>query len=176
MSITTVCPSCAAKFRAPDEAAGKTAPCPKCRSPLTVPVPKQPLATPKQKDYARELGIEFPDNIDRKAISNLIDDAVAKRDEVRFQRLDELEQREATAADGLRLADATAGEIVKALEARGLSAVIISMRRDDIEDFDQLKGIGVNISFTDNMTQHDMESVILTLAHPILQERLGRPL
>jgi hypothetical protein len=170
MSITVACPACKAKFAAPEEAAGRTAHCPKCNSPIPVPAPPRPLATEKQKDYARELGIEFPANIDRKTISKLIDEAVAKRDKERFDRLDDLERREAVAAEGLRLADATTDEMVKALTDRGMIAILIS--RDDIEDFDHMEGIPVILASTDDMTQHDMESVIFAVAAPIVYKRM----
>ena len=172
MSITVTCPSCKAKFAAPEEAAGRTAHCPKCASPIPVPAPPRPLATEKQKDYARELDIPFAENVDRSTISNLIDEAVAKRDDERFDRLDELERREAIAAEGLRLVDATTDEIVKALIGRGMIAILIS--RDAIEDFDQMEGIPVTLASTDDMTQHDMESVILAVAAPILYKRMKK--
>jgi hypothetical protein len=170
MSITVTCPSCKAKFAAPEEAAGKTAHCPKCGSPIPVPAPPRPLATEKQKDYARELGISFPENVDRKTISKLIDQAVAKRDDERFDRLNQLERREAAAAEGLRLVDATTDEIVKALTDRGMIAIVIS--RDAIEDFDQMEGVPMTLAYTDDMTQHDMESVILAVATPTLLKRM----
>jgi len=174
MSIPVTCRSCTAKFAAPEEAAGKTAHCPKCGGPIAVPVPPRPLATEKQKDYARELGIEFPASIDRKTISKLIDEAVAKRDDERFHRLDDLQRREAVAADGLRLSVATTDEIVKALYERGMSALLITMQTDEIVDFEHLKGLTANYSFTDNMTMEDVESVILTAAAPILETRLKK--
>jgi PHP family Zn ribbon phosphoesterase len=171
MSIPVACPSCAAKFHAADEAAGKTAHCPKCGSPIPVPVPPRPLATQKQKDYARALGAQFPENIDRKAIGKLIDQAVTKRDEERFRQLDDLERREAVASEGLRLADATSDEIVKALYERGLTAVLITFQTNEIVDFEHLTGVTGSYSFTDNMAEEDMESVILTAATPFLYKR-----
>ena len=81
MSNAVACPSCKARFTASDEAAGKTAHCTKCGSAITVPIPPRPLATEKQEEFARDLGIQFPDNIDRRAISELIDAAVANQDE-----------------------------------------------------------------------------------------------
>jgi hypothetical protein len=36
MPISVVCPSCSAKIKAPDAAAGKRLPCPKCKQPFVV--------------------------------------------------------------------------------------------------------------------------------------------
>src|SRR5262249_49976027 len=44
MPIATTCPHCAAKIKAPDNAAGKKAACPKCKYPLVVPVSSQAAA------------------------------------------------------------------------------------------------------------------------------------
>ncbi len=44
MPVTVSCPSCGAKLKAPDSAAGRQLPCPKCRSPITVPAGSKPDA------------------------------------------------------------------------------------------------------------------------------------
>lgn len=44
--------------------------------------PKE-LATAKQKEFARDLGIDFPPDISKSAISRRIDRAIAKRDQER---------------------------------------------------------------------------------------------
>ena len=43
MSIPVKCPKCRAEFRVKDEFAGRTGPCPKCKSPITVPRPEAPV-------------------------------------------------------------------------------------------------------------------------------------
>jgi hypothetical protein len=172
MSILVSCPSCEAKFAAPEEAAGKSAHCPKCEGRIVVPKGGRLLATESQKEYARDLGIDFPADCDRTAMSRLIDTAVDKRDEERIQRLNDLEEREEATNEGIRLATATPDEIVKALYDRGLTALLITMQTDEIIDFEQLAGLRASYSFTDNMRMKDVESLILTAAAPILDKRL----
>jgi hypothetical protein len=85
----------ASKLKAKPDLAGKTVHCPKCGSAINVPNPMGkssedpptteltsvkksdiPPATEKQKDYVRKLGITFPENVDRRTISSLVDQAL----------------------------------------------------------------------------------------------------
>jgi predicted nucleic acid-binding Zn-ribbon protein len=169
MTISVVCPSCSSQFNAPDEAAGKTGHCPKCGSPILIPVPSRPPATQRQKDYARELGIDFAPDIDRRAISRLIDDAIAKRDCERIDRLNEIESREAIVAEGLRLRDATTDEMMNELCERGLAAVLITMNRADVTDFGELNGVTSSWCYTErNMSRQDVDYVLLTAGMTVM--------
>lgn len=80
MDIT--CKTCSANLTS---AASK---CPECGQPSEMPAamvaqraPNVPLATDRQKEFARSLGIEFSADIDRQQISKLIAIATKKRDD-----------------------------------------------------------------------------------------------
>ena len=133
-TIQIMCGSCNAELKAKPEWAGKRAKCAKCGATIEIPAPVQPKvqddappATDRQKEYAKSLGIDFPDNINRKDISKLIGDSVAKGDDERFERLEELSRREGKAweemrqevlaeidAEDCRLSKATKSQIIEA--------------------------------------------------------------
>jgi hypothetical protein len=170
MPIAMICQSCQAKFDAADDAIGKPAPCPKCGSATTVPRPQSakkgiPLATPAQREYALSLGIDFPENINRRDISNLIDEELAKLDRERIDRLNELERREAAIAESGGLAHATPDQMIDALANRGVTAILITLESPNgVVDFSNLDGIQVSISFTGDMTRQEMAAAIFTAA------------
>ena len=134
-----------------------------------------PLATERQREYARELGIDFPENISRREISDLIDQAVAKRDEERFRRLDELERREAAIADSLSLAHASTSQMIEALENRGTLAILITLDPPngvlDFTNFETKIGLKMSFEFTNPITQREMEEAIFTAAAVLAHER-----
>lgn len=130
------------------------------------------------------LGIGFSANINRRDISKLIDAAIVKQDDERYKRLDDLSDRESEAwkemrkevlaeidAEDCRLSKAMPSQIVEALSDRGLAAILITMPSDDIIDFDDLTGVKVDISFSDEMTQENMESAMLILVGHIVNHR-----
>jgi len=107
MRIT--CSACNAVLKAKPELAGKHTKCPKCGAAIEIPVltPQEPrrnppLATQRQKEYAQRLGVAFPPNVTRAEISKLIDEAVTKRDDERFERLDDLSRRKIQAYEQMR--------------------------------------------------------------------------
>ncbi len=190
--IRVVCGKCETGLKAKADLAGKTVKCPKCGGSVTVPggsperdLPKAaPLATEKQKDFARSLGIEFGPSITRPEISKLIDQALEKQDDERYQRLEDLSSRESEAYERLRkevLADLSSDEctlsvaepsqILEALSERGFASVLIQIPWDEAEDFEHLKGANAIISWTHGMTQEDMENVVLTHAYQVMRER-----
>ena len=61
MPIAVVCPSCAAKMRAPDSAAGRKTKCPKCGTALVVPRPGAEHAqSPHQQPLPRSVSGSEP--------------------------------------------------------------------------------------------------------------------
>ena len=176
--IQTICNSCQSRIKARPDLAGKTARCPKCGSTITIPSPTEespevrpatdivsakkpgiPPASEKQKDYARKLGVAFPEDIDRKAISSLIDQALAAQDEARYRRLDELQDRESKVRDELkqeviaeldaydpRLSIATPDQMVEALQDRAMGVILITFDPD--LDPSDLTGVSFNINYS----------------------------
>ena len=181
MNVT--CPKCGAILKAKAELAGKTAKCSKCGSPVEIPEPSPPLAARKirratqpQKEYATSLGIDFPSDISRGDISQRIDAALERRDEQRGKRLIELGDRESKAweamrkevlaeldAEDCRLSKADPGQMVEALADRDRGAIMISFPLDHEIDFEDLTGVEFAISFSDNMDESDMRSVVISM-------------
>jgi len=180
--IQITCSACKAVLNAKAELAGKRAKCPKCGASVEIPTPSAPepekrvrLATERQKEYARSLGIVFREDISRTEISRQIDEAVTKRDDERFARLHELSRRESEARkqmreevlaeldeEDCRLSRAEPSQMIEALSERGLAAVLITMPWDEIEGFDNLENVSAQMSCSDGMTEDDMQSVIMT--------------
>lgn len=143
------------------------------------------LATARQKEYAQSLGIEFSDDITVETMSKLIQDAVDKRDEDYYEKLDEMEQRGSDAwkkmreevlaeidEQDCRLSKATPSQMVTELsEQRDLAAVLLTLPWDGIEDFGNLTGKSLNISFGDDMTLEDVEDLIMSCAGEIMKKR-----
>lgn len=178
MSISVTCQSCETTFDAADDSAGAPAHCPKCGSATVVLNQSSkkgiPLATERQKEYARELGIDFPENINRREISNLIDETVAKSEEERYRRLDELERREAAFAESVSVAHASTSQMIEALENRGALAVLITLDPPNgVLDFTNVVGLKLSIESTNGLDRHDMESAILAAAGMIVEQRRG---
>ncbi len=133
-----------------------------------------PLATERQKEYARQLGIEFSDQITLAEMSKLIDAAVNRQTEQRYEELGELERREGNAwesmrvevlaeidAEDCRLSKAEPEQIVAALAERGLAAILFTFPTDTIYDLGE-PGIKIEFStsFNDGMTLDDVEKFI----------------
>jgi hypothetical protein len=179
--MKVVCNSCGVNLKAPEELAGKTAKCPKCGNPVDVPTvltrkskTSIPPATERQREYAIELGIDFPPDINRRDISKLIDAAVEKRDDERLQRLEELGNRESEAwtqmreavlkeidEEDCRLSVARPQQMVDELANRNLGAVLIWF---DIDDIDELvrhaKGVSFTATFADIITASEVRSIL----------------
>ncbi len=192
--IQTTCNTCQSKLKAKLDLAGKTVHCPKCGSAITVPnlaetpsedppttkhtpvkKPDIPPATAKQKDYARKLGISFPENVDRRAISSLIDQALAAQDDARYQRLDELQNQESKVREELkqeiiteldandpRLSIASPAQMIEALENRAMGAILITFDPD--VDPDDLTDVPLNVAYsTDTIDMVMVKSVVAAL-------------
>lgn len=188
--IETVCSACKVALSVKAALAGKRVKCPKCGGELEIkkpPTPKKkaPLATERQKEFALELGIVFPDDITRPEISELIAEAVEKRDEKRFNRLDKLEHREREVFEQVReqlraelgeederLSIASPEQMVAALTERGFATVLILIPRDQIEDFKDLRGAEVEMPSSNEMTEEDIESVITQIANTYMKARV----
>ena len=191
MPIQVNCPSCRASLNVKDGFAGKSGKCPKCGEIIQVPEPTPqpasgvakpkstgegtpiPPATERQKEYARELGINFDDKINRRGISKLIDQAVKERDEQRLKSLEALQDRESAAYQQIReevlreineedprLPDATLDQIMTALADRELCAILITFDANKLDDY--LEGAGsAELSFTkDLMTENNMRDLL----------------
>jgi hypothetical protein len=178
------CSNRGARLQAKAEVAGKTAKCPTCGESIEIPVapaPSQkkpvPLATERQKEYATELGIDFPPEISRRELSALIDDAVQKQDEEGYERLEELGKRESEAwqqmreavlkeidEEDCRLSAAQPQQIVDELGNRNLGAILIWF---DIDDIDRLiksaEGVNFTVSFADIMSETEMRAALNTI-------------
>jgi len=161
MSIEFPCPSCGTRLTAPDKAAGKFGKCKKCGASAVVPSlqrnsdqptdtpttdtepgkPKKriPPATERQKEYARDLGIMFPANINIREMSALIDAASDKADEERWRKIEDLSDKESAAyahvrqevlnevdTEDCRLSKATPTQMIDALEERGTPAILVA--------------------------------------------------
>jgi DNA-directed RNA polymerase subunit M/transcription elongation factor TFIIS len=200
MSITVSCPSCGSSLHVKSKFAGKSGECPKCRAKIRIPMdsaeaveskPVQPIpkpvkksdvppATDRQKEYARTLGIDFPDDIDRREISKLIDAA-------QDQRLDDLakvEEREGNVYEKLRkeiaaemyrddtpVSKATPNDMVNALEAQGFAAIILTLNPRDVGN----ENATASIVFGDgNMTEEDMRETLMRLGNAVLNQELNK--
>jgi gamma-glutamylcyclotransferase (GGCT)/AIG2-like uncharacterized protein YtfP len=182
MNLT--CSGCRSKLRVPDALAGKKAKCPKCGAILEVAKAPEPeaeptaeLATERQKEYARSLGVEFPANITKTEMRRLISSAVDRRDEERFRKLDELSDRESRAREEMReqvlaeideedcrLSKATPAQMLEELANRNLGAILISFDMNEV-DFENLTGarFPLALACSDNMAEHHMNTILMGL-------------
>ena len=135
--------------------------------------PEPPPATEKQKDFARELGIEFPGDIDRKEISALIDDALARQDDARFERLNALQEKESQVREELRaevlaecdeedprLSIASEEQILEALADRDLGAILITFEYGILGGVDDLTGEKFTLASTDDIDNEDLKTIV----------------
>lgn len=192
MSLRFSCPSCGSAIVGKASLAGKTLPCPKCKASIRVPdiedaadppatTTREPVpATEKQRDFATSLGIKFSDDIDKESLSNLIDDAIFKKDEERYDRLAEMEMRESRVrqeiraeieaqviaehdAEFQRLDTATIGQIVESLSEREIGAIVITFKYGEMEGFDPPMDGELRISSTDDIDKEDLKKIVLFL-------------
>jgi predicted RNA-binding Zn-ribbon protein involved in translation (DUF1610 family) len=188
--MKVVCGSCGTHLKANDELAGKTAKCPKCGNPIEIQVDRPrgervriSPATDRQKDYAVSLGIEFSPDVNRKDISKLIDAVVQKEDDERFDRLEELSRRENKAwqemreevlaeidEEDCRLSVASPKQMVNEFSNRNRGAILISFDRDEVSDFGQLANVNFEISFSDDIAESEMRSVLMSLGYQLFKQ------
>jgi phage FluMu protein Com len=172
------CSACNAHLKVPNTASGKRGKCPKCGEVIEIPestAASGPPATQKQKDYASSLGIEFPPDITKADISALISKALEKKDEQRYKKLDELQEREGEAYQGIReeilaeieeeggcLSQASHGDMVEELKKRNEGAIFVSFPMTGI-DFENLAGTNFQVSFSDNLSEVQMRALLAAL-------------
>jgi hypothetical protein len=186
MTIEFECNSCKSRLRAKPKLAGKTIACPKCNTQLVVPqidvseevekgggAEKLLLATAKQKAYATELGIKFPESVDRKTMSKMIDEALEKRAEERYDRLDALQREESKIRDQLRdeimaecdeddprMSVASTEQILEGLAQRDIGAILITFEYGILSGIDDLKGETFALNSTDDIDEKDIKTII----------------
>jgi hypothetical protein len=175
-----ICGNCGARLKVPDDLGKKRAKCPKCKSyvdiggsSLTLRESKIPPATRRQKEFARLLGVEFPEEINRKDLSALIDEAIEQCDDERLEKLAGSSDRESESRQQIRdeilaeidegdcrLSKATPTQVLEELARRDLGAILISFDLAEAGDFQDLTGVELAISFSDNMTGNDTRLVL----------------
>jgi DNA-directed RNA polymerase subunit RPC12/RpoP len=189
VAISFECSSCKASLKVKDELAGRKGKCPRCGNVVSVPTvenikdseaEKRPYGRPassRQKEFASSLGVEFPDDIRSHEISKLIDEALVKQDEERYQALEDISRREGEAYDKLReeilceidedeldcrLSTATTEEMIDELSRRGDTTILISFDLDEYGDFDihKLKQVAFEIIGTDDLDEEVMRRVL----------------
>jgi hypothetical protein len=204
MSIAVTCSSCRASFHVKSQFAGKSGQCPKCGAVIHVPIdlvldteqPKSvnstkaekqtptakksgaPPATERQKDYARSLDIDFPEDIDRREISKLIEAAQDQRQD----NVAKVEQREGKVYQELRkeieaeiygddkpLSKATPGEMATALENQGFAVIILTFNPEDIGKEDAKASIAYGDG---NMSEEDMRETLMRLGNAVMARRI----
>ena len=176
-------------LKVPDAVAGKRGKCPKCGAVIDIPVPPSapvvpsgPPTTERQKEYARSLGIDFPADISKREISKLIAKAAEREDEERFEKLEQLADRESKAYEEMReailaeideedcrLSRATLEQILDELENRDLGAVLISFPIDEV-DFEDLTGAKLDVACSGNLSESEMRSVLLGLGMAVARQ------
>ncbi len=207
MSIAVTCSSCGSSFHVKSEFAGRSGQCPKCWAVIHVPIdfpetaapepkavnlkhaqpiPKPakksnvPAATDRQKEFARSLGIDFPDDIDRREISKLIEAAQDQR----LDNLAKVEEREGKVYEQLRkeieaeiyrddkpLSKASPGDMATALENRGFAAIILTFNPNDIGK----DNATASIAYGDgNMSEEDMRETLMRLGNSVLNQEFDK--
>jgi len=155
--------------------------CPRCGAAIDVPGARKPRqrpttpATERQKEFARELGIQFADGISKGDISTLIDEALASDARERGVDLDALEKREGDVyrdvrseilaeidEDDCRLSKATHAKIVEELGHRNLSAILITFPLD--AEIDAGGPLECGFSYSDDLSRKDVQIVLVSLA------------
>jgi len=177
--MIVICTNCGTKLKVEARLAGKRGKCPKCHSGIDIPVPEEQTgkppakaATEKQKEFAKSLGINFPPDITRRQMSDLIDEALERRDEERFRRLDELSERESEAyaevreeifaqldEEDRRLSKATPEEIIEEFERRDKGAILVTFDFDE-RDIEDLTGHEINTCFTGDLTKENVGTIL----------------
>jgi hypothetical protein len=191
------CPSCNALLRAKPDLAGSIVACPKCSAQLAVPAPpaasdgkaaeekKVRPATDKQKAYARELGLSFDDDIDRRAISKLIDGALGKEELERYDRLNALQDKENELraqfraeimaecdADDPRMSVATKDQILEGLNRRQIGAILVTFEYGVLGGVEDLTGEKFSLSTTDDIDEGDIKTILASLGVAMMRRSI----
>ena len=120
-------------------------------------------ATQRQKDFATALGINYPDDISKRAISELIDAAVTKKDWDRNQ--DILADFAEMEKNDPRLSYATSEQIVAEFEQRNLGAILITFEVEGVDFCDPSSTVGLrfDISHSLNLSKAEVSALLFTL-------------
>ena len=180
------CPSCGSRLSGKPKHVGRSMPCPKCKGTLTVPESPnttQP-ATDKQKAFAIELGIEFPDDIAKDGLSKMIDAAVLKQDDDRYLRMNELQKVESEVREQLRaevqaeydeedprLSKASVEQILEALQLRDIGAIMITFDYGLLSGVDDLTGEKFALNSTDDIDETDMATIVSSLGIALVRNK-----
>jgi DNA-directed RNA polymerase subunit RPC12/RpoP len=178
--ISVICKKCGAKFSASRRAEGQKLKCLKCESAILI-AESGPPATQKQKEFAKDLGIEFNESVSKAEMTRLITAALAQADEDQRLQLAALDAREKAAAErkakkagteGVNLATASPEQMVEEMAARGLAAFMVAIPWKNVrDDFKSLVGVPFSVYFSDEMSQEDVEDVIGAYASTILKRK-----
>jgi len=197
MTIELTCGECQAVYHIKEELAGRRGRCTKCGNVLLIPSGDTaqdtkdtespgsvPPATDKQKKFAESLGIAFPPDINKKSISKLIDEAIEKRDEARYAKLDEIQHRESQACAAIReeieaevddedprLSKASIEDILESLEERDITAILITCPLDEASYVLDSEGTArFSIAFTDDLDEEEMKVVLVRIAAKLTED------
>lgn len=174
MTINFECTSCKSMLKAKPKLAGMSLSCPKCSAPITVPVQessppaepvkKAPPATEKQMDYARSLGIDFPEDIDRRSISQLIEMALDAQNQRERQLAEEDEEDP-------RISVATTEQILDGLAERDIGAILITFEYGVLSGVDDLTGEKFEINSTDDIDGDDLKTILSSLGVAMMRRK-----
>lgn len=147
------------------------------RSSPPAPAPDPSPATERQKEFARGLGIVFHDAIDKITISHLIESTLLHRETERIARLQAIADKEDEIKAEFRdaiiaeheaehpsLENATPFQMLEALAARNLGAILISFRSDGVGDDGELSGVEFTVAHNDSIDAAEMRKILLMLA------------
>jgi endogenous inhibitor of DNA gyrase (YacG/DUF329 family) len=155
--IKCKCPNCGVTGMMKRERTSSPIKCPKCNVIGVFSSEEKPVdpATQKQKDFADNLGIAYPDDISKSEISVLIDAALENEQQ---QMADKESQAYADIKEEI-LSEIGAEEMLAIFQERNENAIIITFDdEDDIEDMD------INMGYTDNINPGMAQAVITAIA------------
>ena len=178
------CDECRAKLFAKPEIVGTKKKCPKCGTLIKVPhLEATHPATPRQKEFARKLGIDFASDVDVSRLSELIDDKFLCQSQERWKDLGDLEIAESYARrkyraellaecdpDDVRLSFATAEQMIDELARRRKAAILISIDRKRLRDLNVSSNFQLELSSTEDLTPKQQKSVFAWLARLQLRD------
>ena len=193
--VEAVCRKCSARLKVRSEIIDRNPRCPQCNEAIfdqTAAIAKNVVAkgtgtgdlpaTSKQLAYAESLGCEFSEPITRAAISELIDAQLTINAERRDEEIERLESRETEAVEAVRrelleeMADdpqvskATPRQMIDSLDAPGLAAVLITIPFDQIDSFEDLRGVPTQMSSSEEMSSQESAHVLMGVAQALYKK------
>lgn len=192
------CPKCAAKLKAKVSQVGRELNCPGCKSSIKVPndakqrtqAPdrqKQFVApTAKQIEFATELGVQIPEDVDRRALSKMIDGALMKTEMRRYDLLNANDQKENQIRDELRnevLAEvdeedprvsiASVERMIQSLDERQIGAIVILYDYGEMSGDADFSGKTFEMKSTDDLDEDDIKRIISMLGFSYIRRGTG---